>query len=272
MKRKMWMVGVLACALSSASARAGFQFNYTVTAGTGALDGKNIFAFYAKNDQIGEQLNTHYLLAISATMQSLGGPFTFDFRDVDHDGIADANILGDGIAQNNITGTFVRIGLTRDWDGGVPDAGIKPAKPYSRSGNPAAFNSILSWGLDGANLAVNTNPTPLEAAQGLGCFFGAAVVPVGSDVKVFGRLAAEKGGAVVGGEAPELASFDDPSLSQIGAPSDLAPVIAAAGLESGNFIPFSFTATAAPEPGTLGLLAVSALGLFRRRRSVRAGR
>src|SRR5258706_3356947 len=113
MKKGFLAVGLM-CALVTASAQAGFQFNYTVTEGTGALAGNNIFKFYAKSDQLGEQLNSHLLLAVSARMQSLGQAFKFDLRDVDGDGLDDANIKGLGISENNITGTFIRIGFYAD--------------------------------------------------------------------------------------------------------------------------------------------------------------
>jgi hypothetical protein len=260
---------VLMCALMAAeSAEAGFQFNYTVMPGTGALEGTNIFKFYAKNDQTGEQLNTHLLLGISGTMQSLGGgAFTFDRRDIDGDGLNDVNVKGMGISESDITGTFLRIGLFSDWDLGVPEVSILPAKPYSKNGNPSAFNSTLSWGLDGVNLAANTNPSTLEAAQGLGAFFGAAVVPVGSDVKVSGRLAAEKGGVVIGGAAP-LPSSDLDALLSSGVSPALNSIIAASNVEVGTFVPFSFTATA-PEPGTIGLMATCIAGALLRRRARR---
>jgi hypothetical protein len=268
MKKGFLAVGMM-CALMTGSARAGFQFNYTVTSGTGALEGTNIFKFYAKNDQTGEQLNTHLLLGVSGTMQSLGGgAFTFDRRDVDGDGLVDANVKGLGISESNITGSFMRIGLYSDWDLGVPEVSILPAKPFTKTGgNPSAFNSTLSWGLDGVNLAANTNPSTLEAAQGLGAFFGAAVVPAGSDVKVSGRLAAEKGGVVIGGSAP-LPS-DPEALVGAGISPELNSIIAASNLEVGTFVPFSFTATA-PEPGTIGLMASCVAGALMRRRARRA--
>jgi hypothetical protein len=262
MKKGFLAVG-LVCALVTGSARAGFQFNYTVTSGTGALEGTYIFKFYAKNDQTGEQLNTHLLLGVSGTMQSLGGAFTFDRRDIDGDGLNDVNVKGSGISESNITGSFMRIGLFSDWDLGVPENSILPAKPYSKNGNPSAFNSTTSWGLDGVNLAANTNPSTLEAAQGLGAFFGAAVAPAGSDVKVSGRLAAEKGGVVIGGSAP-LPS-DPAALVGTGISPELSSIIAASNLEVGTFVPFSFTATA-PEPGTLSVMGICTIGALLRRR------
>ena len=267
MQKGILAVGLM-CALMAGPALAGFQFNYTVTSGTGALSGTNIFKFYAKNDQTGEQLNTHLLLGISGTMQSLnGGAFTFDRRDVDGDGLSDANVKGLGISESDITGSFMRIGLYSDWDLGVPEVSILPAKPFTKTGgNPAAFNSTTSWGLDGVNLAANTNPSTLEAAQGLGAFFGAAVVPTGSDVKVSGRLAAEKGGVVIGGAAP-LPS-DPVGLAVADVSPELSAIAAASNVELGTFIPFSFTATA-PEPGTVGVMAVCAIGALARRRSRR---
>lgn len=266
MKKGILAVGLMCALMAAESAEAGFQFNYTVMPGTGALQGSNIFKFYAKNDQTGEQLNTHLLLGISGTMQSLGGAFTFDRRDIDGDGLNDVNVKGSGISESNITGSFMRIGLFSDWDLGVPEVSILPAKPYSKNGNPSAFNSTLSWGLDGVNLAANTNPSTLEAAQGLGAFFGAAVVPAGSDVKVSGRLAAEKGGVVVGGAAP--LPTDSAALLSGGVSPALSSIIAASNVEVGTFVPFSFTATA-PEPGTIGLMVTCVAGTLMRRRGRR---
>src|SRR6266566_7018051 len=75
---------VLAVCLAAATpARAGFVFNYTVTPGDGLLAGKNIFQFYAKNDQTGYQAGSKSLLAADIHFKSVGGtPLTFDFRDV----------------------------------------------------------------------------------------------------------------------------------------------------------------------------------------------
>src|SRR4051812_16872835 len=109
MKKGALAIG-FACALLAGPAWAGFQFNYTITSGTGALEATNVFKFYAKNDQTGEQLNTHLLLGVSGIMQSLGGPFAFDRRDIDGDGLNDVNVKGSGISESNITGSFMRIG------------------------------------------------------------------------------------------------------------------------------------------------------------------
>jgi len=264
MKKGLWAVGLVCAAAAASTARAGFQFNYEVIPGTGALAGNNVFTFYAKNDQTGEQANSHLLLGVSMTMTSSSQPFVFESRDVDGDGLADVDVKGKGISQSNITGTFARIGQYSNWELGVPDRGITPTNPFTKTGgNPGAFASIKTWGLDGVNLAANTNPSELEATTGLGCFFGAAVVPVGSDVTVTGRVAAEKGGVVVGGQASLLAA--DPLLVDASAPADLAAVAAASGLSVGTYIPFSFVATA-PEPATFGLLGVAGIAALRRRR------
>ena len=49
------------------AAHAGFAINYTVTPGVDALAGTNVFRFYAKNDQTGEQLGSKSLLAMEIT-------------------------------------------------------------------------------------------------------------------------------------------------------------------------------------------------------------
>src|SRR5688572_11152298 len=90
-------IAVAAVFALAGTARAGFTFNYTVTPGSGDLAGKNVFNLYAKNDQKGEQYGSRSLLVAEITFQSLGSeptPFVFDFRDVDGDGLADANVFG----------------------------------------------------------------------------------------------------------------------------------------------------------------------------------
>jgi hypothetical protein len=249
------VVGALAALVLSPLAQASFQFNYTVTPGTGALAGDNIFRFYAKNDQTGDQAGSKSLLASDIHFKTQGQPLVFDFRDVNNDSRLDANISGRGMDENSITGTFMRYGDYADWQAVY----VRPIGNAGSSTNNAqtAYASVTDFNVAGfsANKA-------LDATQGMGRFYGAAVVPTGVDVTVFGQVAAEKGGATGTGAAPL-----DAAELLVAAESTTALVSAesAAAVEQGPFYQFSFTATA-PEPGALTLLVAPALTLLRRRR------
>ena len=247
--------GALAALILAPAAHAGFQFNYTVTPGTGALAGDNIFRFYARNDQTGDQAGSKSLLASDIHFKTQGQPLVFDFRDVNNDSRVDANVSGLGMDESNITGTFMRYGDYADW----LTAFVRPVGDRGSSTNDAqvAYGNVTDFNVAGfsANKA-------LDATQGLGRFYGAAVVPAGVDVTVVGQVAAEKGSATGTGAAPL-----DPAELLVAAESTTALVSAeaAAAVEQGPFYQFSFTATA-PEPGAITLLAAPALTLLRRRR------
>jgi hypothetical protein len=258
MKKGSLMAVGLACALMAESAWAGFVFNYTVMPGTGALTGKNIFKFYALNDQTGDQLGSKSLLASDIHFQTVGQPLTFNFRDVDNDERLDANVSGLGMDENNVTGTFNRYGTSADWN----EFYVRPVGNRGSATNDAttAYANVTDFNITGFS-----QNKALDATQGLGRFYGAAVVPVGTDVHVFGQVAAEKGGVVGTGAAlPDGADL----LSSDPAMSSLLSAEAAASVEQGAFFPFSFTATA-PEPGTIGILGLAGTLMMARRRARR---
>jgi hypothetical protein len=255
--KKGFLAVVLVCALMAESAWAGFVFNYTVMPGAGALAGKNIFKFYALNDQTGEQAGSKALLASDIHFKSLGQPLVFNFRDVDNDEIVDANVSGLGMDETSVTGTFMRYGTSADWQ----EVFVSPSGNRGSATNDATskYANVTDFNLAGFSLN-----KALDATQGLGRFYGAAVVPAGTDVNVFGRVAAEQGGVVGTGAAPLETSGIDSSLTDP-ATTSLLSAEAASSVTQGSFYNFSFVATA-PEPGTVGIIAVGGMLMMARRR------
>jgi hypothetical protein len=240
-KQWVWII-VSSLFLFSGTAQADFDFNYTVTPGTGALAGDNIFTFYARNDQSGEQLGSKKLLVFDIHFKPVSQSLLFDFTDTDGDSLPDANVSGKDMSESNITGTFMRTGtydnwyIVRSYPSGYLSGG---------GGNPVTtYTGVTDFEMIGTVLGPTNAP---DATQGLGAFYGGAIVPAGVDINVSGLVAAEYGG-ISGTPAP--LPFDAPQ----GAPTEVGP----------NFN-FSFTAQA-PEPGALSLLAIGAVGLISRRK------
>jgi hypothetical protein len=244
--------------LGAHSAHAGFKLNYTVAAGTGALAGKNIFSFYARNDQTGSQAGSHTLLAMEIHFTTSDGkPFTFDFRDLDGDAKPDANIAGSGYDETNVGATFMRFGTYPQWLTTLPLA----ADYQTRSGaNPTQKYGNLN---DFYMLGFSANQT-LDATQGIGRFFGAAVVPDGADVHVTGQMGAEQGtGGGVGSATPAGVPLN--LLAGPDAASALLAGEAAAGVTQGPMVPVDLVARA-PEPGVIGMLGAASLATLATRR------
>ena len=260
--RKEFFTGlvVVVCLVAGATpARAGFVFNYTVTPGDGPLAGKDIFQFYAKNDQTGDQLGSKSLLAADIHFKPVGGtPLTFDFRDVNGDLIPDANTAGSGMDEGNASGTFMRFGSYADW----LEVFVRPTGNKSGGGNvpTVAYANVTDLNLVG----FSQNKT-LDATQGLGRFYGAAVVPIGVDVNVFGQVAAEKGGPVGTGAAPVIDGDVDALLAAGNVADAMLVAEHSRDVEQGPFFQFNFVASA-PEPATIGLMGVAAMALLVRRR------
>jgi hypothetical protein len=259
------LIGLSAAALVlglSGNAHAGFQFNYTITPGTGPLAGKNVFNFYARNDQQGGQAGSKGLIAIDAHFVA-SQAFTFDLRDVDADGLTDVNVFGIGFDQTNAGSTFMRLGGEAKWFGVLPKDSV-----YRTGGgavNPAQnFANVTDF--RGVGIIQGGNTDVLDATQGLGLYYGTAVVPAGVDVNVNGQVAAEKGSIV--GTPSEPLDGD----GSVRADGNEWPILAGApsGLTQGPDFFFNFTATA-PEPAALGVIGAAALGLTTRRRARRAG-
>jgi hypothetical protein len=262
MKMRNVLSGLAVALFLSPSAHAGFVFSYTVMPGAGALAGKDIFKFYARNDQTGEQLGTKALLASDIHFKTAGQPLYFDFRDMDNDERDDANVAGLGMDENTVTGTFMRYGTYNDWQPGF-------ISPSGNRGTATSDARIKYANVTDFNVASFSLNKALDATQGLGRFYGAAVVPAGTDVNVFGRVAAEAGGVVGTGAAPLEAAGIDSSFIADTATTSLLAAEAAASVEQGAFFNFNFTATAAPEPGTIGVLGLAGTLMMARRRARR---
>jgi hypothetical protein len=245
--------------LASNASEAGFKLNYTVAPGTGSLAGNNIFSFYAKNDQTGEQAGSKTLLAMDMHFKIARQGFTFDFRDNDRDGLADANVFGKGLDQASASATFMRFGTSNGWLSAWPSTSTYST---AQGANPTVtYPLITDFNVAGFS---QDSASALDATVGLGLFFGRAVVPAGVDVHAFGQMAAEKGRGVVAG--PSLAAPGPIALSA--GPEATSAFIApatAASLEQGNFVPTDLVASA-PEPGTLGLLGIATAALVGARR------
>lgn len=238
--------------LCAAPARAGFLWSYDVEAGTGTLADKLIFRFYGKNDQTGEQADSRSLYGYDLTWTASGGKFAIDFRDVDGDGLDDANVFGKDLDFAAPTATFTRLGdYASQWypftmpKSNTTKAGIRPANPTA----VADFTDISVL------RAITFNRGALDATQGRGLLYAVAVVDnTVSQITVVGQAGAEKGGATGTPAAPFGYIPDD------GGPLGAEPVY-----EPGEQIPVSFVALA-PEPGALLPLALVGLALLRRRR------
>jgi hypothetical protein len=246
------------------AARAGFQFNYTLTPGTGPLAGKNVFCFFAKNDQQGGQLGSKSLLAISVHIKPIGQPLGFTFTNLDGDGIGDADVAGKNQDENTVTGTFVRIGSNTDW----LSAWVRPVGDRSNGTGytPAnEYSNVTDLWIEG----FSQNKT-LDATTGLGRFYAAAVVPANVNVNVVGRVAAEAG-TIVGTPSSAVESLE--ALSSAVAPVSAEFLEAAAEAQAasttGDFFDFNFTAVA-PEPGAVGVLGVVGVAAMARRRRPQA--
>jgi len=253
-------IAVAAVFALAGTARAGFTFNYTVTPGAGDLAGKNVFNLYAKNDQKGEQYGSKSLLVMEVHFKTQGTPFTFDFRDTDGDAQADANVFGKDFDDANGRSTFMRIGSYPEWLSVLPatntystKAGANPQQSYS---NVSDF-LVSGFSMNKA----------LDATQGMGRFFGTAVVPDGVDINVFGKVAAEVGGiAEPGTETGSLAKGDATLAAMMEEEWDRAVARGAprAPTSPGPDFHFNFVAVA-PEPSGLLAMGLAAVVMGRRR-------
>jgi len=196
---------LMAGSAQAAQVFGGFQVDHTKTAGTGTLAGFDIYQFFALNLGTGPQTGTTRLVAIEmAGFANVNDPNTnikFDFRDLDSDGVNDANVLGSGInlTQTDTTGSFVRVGAftPNPGDAGFdpvgrlsadPDTGTTVRDPQTIFANKKSFR-VVGFANPGA-LA-----TPAQNS-GKGAFFMEVVVPTGAVPKAVGKLSAESGPSV----------------------------------------------------------------------------
>jgi hypothetical protein len=207
----------LGCALLYAvPARAGFVIStarYDVPSSLA-----QVVVFMARNDGLGDQAGTTKIQSIDITLSTTGKPFAFDFRDVDGDGAADANVKGVGFnfplssADPMPTGSFIRIGSSAAFfipqSGTDNGAGKQAFTDVDGDGTPDGNNPVFDYAgiaqftvqgtLLGGGVAANASFVP----------FALALVPKGTTVNLTGNIAAEAGRAtaVAATDVPEPAS------------------------------------------------------------------
>jgi hypothetical protein len=159
------------------------------------LAGFEIHRFVAINNSVAEMAGTTRLRSIDATLSVTGaGYLKLDFRDLDFDGVPDANILGVGVHPAMPSGSYIRVGGAAVFvaDSVLPAGGNSDSDgDYEADGQPsqmAAFTTDLrSIQVVGSQPAENS-PTATE-----GRLFATAIVPTGTEFRAFGTLAAETG-------------------------------------------------------------------------------
>jgi hypothetical protein len=226
----------------------GFVLDNRRIVGTGTMAGFDIVQFFVRNTGTGLQTGTTKLLATDLTVMSnndqlnpsaagVAARLKFDFRDIDQsDTVGDANILGAGLAPagTGLQGSYVRIGALGSVTVPPGDAGFDPAPPARLSDNNGDSEPDNDPAAKFANLKsfrvvlFNTAAPDATSASngGLGAFLAEAVVPTG--------VAAPR---IVGGISAE----------------------------QGASVPIDYTAPI-PEPTTLTVLGLGAMGLLGRRR------
>jgi hypothetical protein len=237
MRVKLLAAGaVLALVGSSAHA------NFIVTGkrdpatGAGVPAGYEMIRWFAVNDGVGGSGNQ--LQSVDATMsidlnKSPNGKFFVNFQDADNDGAPDANFTGGGsFIISNPPGSYIRVGgaLTFGTTFVPPGAFSDPDGTGAPTVNPLPQDNPAFANVKSFRVAGanTTGPVLATTAQnaGLGAQFAAAIVPAGTVVNFSGFIAGKVG------------------------PNNL-----------------TFTATdPVPEPTTVGLLGVGAVGLLSRRR------
>jgi hypothetical protein len=266
--KKRWFLALAAMFfVSGLHAHAGFVFTYTVDQAQVQGQLRNVFRFYARNDQQGDQAGSKSLLAISVHLKPVGLPLVFNFQDLDGDTVPDADVFGKDQTVAAITGSFVRVGTHDDWLA----AWVRPVGDRSKNTGlvpTTAYANVTDLWIEGFS-----QNKALDATAAPGQFYAAAVAPLGVDINVVGKVAAEKGG-IVSTLDPADPLTPQQLADQEGITLELATLIAQQGAgpsaaaadgEIGSFYDFSFTAQA-PEPSTTALLAAGAAGLLSRRR------
>jgi autotransporter-associated beta strand protein len=203
-------------------------------------------------------------------------------------GIAGGTLAGDGIIQGEVS-TVVN-SLNEATNSATPLANFAAGSHIAPgpAGSNTSYTLTLTGGLylgDYANLDMSLDTTPTTTANSLiavsnatdGSLANPLTLPGDGNIEVNFTF---PNGAPETGVAYNLISYTGTDLYTGGTPASLPWTVT--GLPAGYSVKFSdtgqgidpipnyITATfSVPEPGTIGLLAVGALGLLRRRRSAR---
>jgi hypothetical protein len=245
---KSLLIAAVLSGTMTISASAAFIVDVTITPGTGALNGFDIWRFFASfhptySDEA--LAGASGLASARVTLTTLPSTqnFKFKFMDLDLDGESDADVNGatipDSVARTSTTsvGTMIRVNPVRTFS--VYALSPTGAKSDTNSdGTPDTFPSqnyasVKSFSVDGLSHDPDTDRPGFDASAktanagqpGAGALFAIAVVPTGTVVRAEGQLSPDKG---------SVSNFDINGLL--------------------------------PEPTTLGLFSVGAVGLLAGRR------
>jgi len=148
--------------------------------------------------------------------------------DLDGDGAPDANPIGSGINAGSTAGSFIRIGGAATFlSVFIAPSPATTDSDFDSVPDQAINPDYVNGKVVSFNVAGFPQTAPVATA-GSGQIFASIVVPTGISVQVYWQMGGEIGNPFVG-------TYDDPGLD-------------------------------IPEPASLGVLALGALGLLARRR------
>lgn len=198
-----YVIAFLVCLLFQGTAHAALTVSYAKST-VGNFD---VYEVKMLNDGIGGTGLQLAAFDVSVTPHLFSGPnaFKIDFRDLDDDGAADANVMGKALPFGSSSGTFFRIGgsdlkdfvlldlspraYTTDIEGtGVPNQVIDPD-----------YYDLHSLHMAGIYIrSAPANITPVS--------FGNVVVPTGVSFSITGIVASEASASI-----PFSAEFPEPN-------------------------------------------------------------
>jgi hypothetical protein len=255
MRAKSLLAAVVVSGMMTLSASAAFVVTETITAGTGALNGFDIHRYFAAFDSTTSPeaiAGANGLQSAKVTLTTLFAPgdfitpsttnFRFKFTDLDFDGENDADVNGntisDSVARTNTTtvGTMIRV-------------------------NPVSSFSVQALSPTGARSDTNSDGTPdtfptqnYAAVKSFRVEGFSQNPPAGPGFDSSAKTA--NAGQTGAGALFALAVV--PTGKAVRAQGTLSP-------DKGGVTDFD-TGIAIPEPATLGLFSVGAIGLLARRR------
>ena len=224
--RRAWALSAAAAATLAASAA---QAGFVISSVRTTIGSEDVVVFRALNDGTGGSgTKLQALDVVASTPYTAGDNIKIQLADFDGDGENDANPIGVGINAGQATGSFIRIGSTANFNTVFVDPSPTTTDTdFDGIPDQAIAADYVNGKVVSFNVAGFPFPAP-TATAGSGQVFANIVVPTGISVQVFWQMGGEIGNPFVG-------TYIDPGLD-------------------------------IPEPATLGVLALGALGLLARRR------
>ena len=205
------------------------QAGFVISSVRTTIGSEDVVVFRALNDGTGGSgTKLQALDVVASTPYTAGDNIKIQLADFDGDGENDANPIGVGINAGQATGSFIRIGSTANFNTVFVDPSPTTTDTdFDGIPDQAIAADYVNGKVVSFNVAGFPFPAP-TATAGSGQVFANIVVPTGISVQVFWQMGGEIGNPFVG-------TYIDPGLD-------------------------------IPEPATLGVLALGALGLLARRR------